>query len=120
MAPTTWILSVVNVPRCLRDAKPIVSKETSTFVDASIQAYGAASYLPCHHEDGTITCRLIASKSKVAPLKPITVHRLELMSAVLGLRLTQRIAAALEVPLETVNFYSDSGFCMSTTIVISF
>ena len=92
-------LSVVKVPRCLRDAKPVVSKEIVTFVDASMQAYGAASYLCYHYEDDTISSRLIASKSKVAPLKPITVPRLELMSAVLGLRLTQRVATIIEISL---------------------
>jgi hypothetical protein len=51
---------------------------------------------------------MIASKSKVAPLKPGTVPRLELMGAILGLRLTQNISRVLEIPMQSVMFFSDS------------
>ena len=56
----------------------------------------------------TATSRLIASKSKVAPLTPVTIPRLELMAAVIGLRLTQAIIRVLEVSMSIVKFYSDS------------
>ena len=65
-------------------------------------------YLLCEYGDGTLSCRLIASKSKVAPLKPITVPRLELKGAILGLRLTQNICRVLEIPVQSVLFFSDS------------
>ena len=38
----------------------------------------------------------------------MTVPRLELMGAVWGLRLTQHLVHILEVPIQTVTFYSDS------------
>lgn len=79
-----------------------------TFVDALQQAFGAVSYLRCKYEDGSVTSRLIASKSKVAPLTPITIPRLELMGAIVGLRLTQSISRVLEVPIKAATFYSDS------------
>ena len=84
------------------------SKEVVTFVDASQQAYGAASYLRCEYEDGTVSAQLIASKSKVAPLTPMTVPRLELMGAIVGLRLTQSVSRVLELPVKAASFYSDS------------
>lgn len=101
-------LSNVRVPRCLREAKEVATKRIIAFVDASLQAYGTVVYLQCVYNDGTVSSRLIASKSKVAPLKPMTVPRLELMGAVLGLRLTQHLTHILEVPMQTVTFYSDS------------
>ena len=103
-------LADIRVPRCLREAgKKIVKKSVITFVDASLKAYGAVAYLHCEYEDTSVSCRLISSKTKVAPLKPISVPRLELMAAVLGLRLTQRIVSILEVSMDTVMFYSESN-----------
>ena len=87
----------MKTPRCLRSSEPVKSKRNVTFVDASQQAYGAAVYMRCEYHNAAITSRLIAAKSKVAPLTPMTVPRLELMGAILGLRLTQ-----------SVTFYSDS------------
>ena len=101
-------LAKVKAPRGLRNQQPVKSKEVVTFVDASQQAYGAVSYLRCEYEDGSVTSRLIASKSKVAPLTPITIPRLELMGAIVGLRLTQSVSRVLEVPVKAATFYSDS------------
>lgn len=52
-------------------------------------------------EDGLVTSQLIviASKSKVASLTPMTIPRLELMGAIVGLRLTQYMSRVLEVPI---------------------
>ena len=103
-------LADIRVQSCLREAaKEIVKKSVITFVDASLSAYRAVAYLHCEYEDTTVSCRLISSKIKVAPLKPISVPRLQLMAAVLGLRLTKRIVGILEVSMDTVMFYSDSN-----------
>ena len=96
------------MPRCLREAKEVVTKRVVSFVDASLQAYGTVVYLQCVYNDASVTSRLIASKCKVAPLKPMTVPRLELMGAVLGLRLTQHLTLVLGLPMQSVTFYSDS------------
>ena len=101
-------LASLRVPRCLRQSKKVLTKKIITFVDASIQAYGAVVYLLCEYEDQTTSSRMITSKSKVAPLKPVTVPRLELMGAILGLRLTQNISRVLEIPMQSVMFFSDS------------
>lgn len=75
-------------------------------MDASLQAYGTAVYLQCVNSDGTTSSLLIASKSKVAPLKPMTVPRLEQMGVVLGLGLTQHLIIVLGLPMQVVTFYS--------------
>ena len=81
-------MAEVSVPRCLRKPKPIMTSEVVTFFDASKEAYCAVAYLQHGYDDGTVTSRMIASKDKVAPLIPVTIPRLELMGAVLALRLT--------------------------------
>ena len=81
-----------------------MTKKIVTFVDASQLAYGAVVYLLCEYEDETVSSRMFASKSTVALLQPITVSRLELMGAVLGLRLTGNICRVLEMSVRAVRF----------------
>lgn len=98
-----------KIPRCIRDKFTVVSLKLITFVDASTKAFGAAVYARVEYEQPhPTTCRLLASKSKVAPLTPVTVPRLELMAAVIGLRLTQALIRVLEIPMNMVTFFSDS------------
>ena len=101
-------VAAIQIPRCLCAHKQVASREVVTFVDASLKAYGTVVYLRCMYEDGSCSSRLIASKSKVAPLTPITVPRLELMAAILGLRLTQNVLQALSMSMQDATFYSDS------------
>ncbi len=85
---------------------PVKKKEIVTFVDASKAAYGAVSYLRTKYEDNQVSCRLIAAKSKVAPLNPTTIPRLELMAAVLGLRLAQSIHKVMCLLIQGRDFRS--------------
>ena len=98
----------ISVPRSLRELKPILTSEVVTFVDVSKEAYGAVAYIRHGYDDGSVTSRMKASKSKVAPLTHVTIPRLELMAAVLGLRLAQSIVKVLELNLKEALFYSDS------------
>ena len=79
-----------------------------TFVDASQKAYGAVSYLHCVLQNGTVTSRLIALKTKFAPLLYVSIPRLELMGAMLGLKLTQAAANSLEADVSKATFWTDS------------
>ena len=50
-----------------------------TFVGTSLEAYGAAAYAHYEYEDGTVTNRLITSKSRVTPPQAVSVPRLEIV-----------------------------------------
>ena len=103
------IVSQVEIPGSIRNKATVVSLELITFVDTSTSAFGAAVYARVEYEQPVpTTCHLLASKSKVAPLAPMTAPRLELMAAVVGLRLTQALIKVLELPMSAVIFYSDS------------
>ena len=65
----------------------------------SNKAYSAVVYILCRTEN-EIYARLIASKSRVAPLKKSTIPRLELMSATLLARLMHMVKSALKSQIE--------------------
>ena len=79
-----------TVKRCyIEDPFHVQSIQLHMFSDASELAFSAVAYLRIKDgkRDGKISCLLIASKSRVAPLKQLTMPRLELQGAVLSARL---------------------------------
>ena len=90
-------LELVKIPRCLTDPSLKVEElSIHTFSDASKNAYTA---VVCAHvyEDSNITPQLIMSKSRLAPLKAVNIPRLELLGALIGLRLTRQVCSALKI-----------------------
>jgi hypothetical protein len=79
------------------------------FCDASRRAYAAVVYVRAI-VDGTIQVKFVAAKTRIAPLKEITIPRLELLAAVLLSKLIVNVRAALESELSLDNLicYSDS------------
>lgn len=51
------------------------------FSDASERAYAGVVYLRMHDSEGHVLVALVMSKTKVAPIKRITIPRLELCGA---------------------------------------
>ncbi|XP_036149076.1 uncharacterized protein LOC118647744 [Monomorium pharaonis] len=77
------------------------------FCDASMNGYGACIYIRAVKNERVIV-NLLCAKSRVAPLKTITIPRLELNGAVLLVRLYREAARALNIkPAKTI-FWSDS------------
>ena len=84
-------------------------KSLHTFVDASENAYGAVVYVRCLLKDGSVTRNIVAAKARVAPSVSTSIPRLELMAAVIGVRLTTRITKVLDIPMCRSTFWSDSA-----------
>ncbi|XP_072946527.1 uncharacterized protein [Epargyreus clarus] len=99
-------LNTLNIPRWILQDKAI-NVEFHAFSDASERAYGACIYSRTCCEDGTVHIQLIASKNKVAPLKPTTMPRLELCAALLSTRLYAKLVSSLTIPV-TCRFWCDS------------
>lgn len=76
--------------------QPDARLELHGFADASTSAYAAAVYLKVISSSGDVTISLLAGKSRVAPLAPLTVPRLELAAALLLSRLTSFVRAHLD------------------------
>lgn len=108
-------LKDVQVPRCLlgflRFDKAVTS-ELHAFVDASREAYACAIYLRTAGISG-VECSLIVAKSKVAPLKPTSIPRLELQAALIGARLMEHVQQSLTLPVFRRVFWSDSSTVLS-------
>ncbi|XP_055633964.1 uncharacterized protein LOC129774271 [Toxorhynchites rutilus septentrionalis] len=79
-----------------------------TFADASKDAYGACLYIRSEDANGNVKVKLLTSKSKVTPLKPISIPRLELCAALLASRLFEKVVAALNPSSSQNYFWSDS------------
>lgn len=82
------------------------------FSDASTHGYGQCFYLRLRNEDGNVHCALVMTKSRVSPLKVITIPRLELTAAVISVEISNVLKRELEyVDLEE-SFFTDSEVVM--------
>ena len=109
-----WISELKNVENCKisRCYKPredsIVSTELHLFCDASENAYAAVGYWRFKLKDGKFHTSIIMAKSKVAPLKPTTILRLELQAAILAVRMAKITSQQHTYKFERRVFWSDS------------
>ncbi|CAK1597961.1 unnamed protein product [Parnassius mnemosyne] len=78
------------------------------FTDASECAYGACIYVRSVSDKGEVMVRLLTAKSRVAPIKPTTIPRLELCGALVGARLYEKVVNSLRVKVDQVYFWTDS------------
>ena len=91
----------ITVPRCYFDT---TRDETTNyclygFGDASITAYAAVVYLVEETYDHKCSS-FVVSKTRVSPLKALTIPRLELLSAVLLARLIATVSESLSTRME--------------------
>ena len=85
--------------------------EVHVFRDASERAYGAAFYLRCI-VDEVVTVRLICSKAMVAPIKMVTLPRLELLAALVATRLLRYFCQATDY-ISKAFLWSDSAITLA-------
>jgi hypothetical protein len=114
-------LHLMKIWRLMR-AKNKVRREYHIFTDTSGLAIGAAIYCVSYPKTGTPKVTLIAAKSKIIPrVKPsessktnfpetnrVSINKLELIGALLGLQLFETIRPSLE-SMEKVHCWTDSS-----------
>ncbi|MCF1458716.1 MAG: hypothetical protein LPH21_14545, partial [Shewanella sp.] len=102
-------LKDIQVPRRLWNKGMIAdSMSLHTFLDASESAYGAVVYARCTYEDGTVSTNIVSALTRVSPNIATSIPRLELMGAIVGVRLTSRIAEVLGIKLTKTTFWCDN------------
>ncbi len=97
------------VPRCIKPETlgKLSSIQLHHFADASETGYGAASYLRLVDESGITHCVLLLGKSRVTPLKLLTIPRLELSAATVAVKLHKVVSNELELPIHDTKFWTD-------------
>ncbi|KAK7896104.1 hypothetical protein WMY93_021429 [Mugilogobius chulae] len=103
-------LENISVPRCF---KPVgfgesVYNQLHHFADASEEGYGTVSYLVQKNSSNQVHCSFVLGKARVAPLKPMTVPRMELTAATMAARMDEVLRSEIHLPLQTSAFWSDS------------
>lgn len=103
-------LSDLEVKRCVKahDLGRATSARLHHFADASEKGYGVCTYLVLKNEKHQAHCAFIMGKARVAPLKTVTIPRLELTAATVAAKMDKMVQAELDMDLEESVFWSDS------------
>lgn len=78
------------------------------FADASEKAMGCVAYARVSDEHGQTSIHMITSKSKVAPVRKMTIPRLELWAALMAAELSQFVRTTLNMGTVEAFFWTDS------------
>lgn len=103
-------LCKLKIPRCYKpsNAQHIVTAEIHNFSDASTTGYGQCSYLRLIDEQGDIHISLLMSKARVAPLKVVSIPRLELQAACTSVDVSRFLKEQLQMENIQEFYWTDS------------
>ncbi|KHJ42493.1 Pao retrotransposon peptidase [Trichuris suis] len=79
------------------------------FCDASESAYGAVAHLRSTSRNKEATVGLAFAKVRVAPVRRLSVPRLELLAAVVAVRIARLLIRELHILKEKISFWTDSN-----------
>ena len=107
------ILKDISLPRCYFDSEPTTSITLHGFSDTSTLAYAATIYIRATYSDGSVSSKLVMAKTRVAPLKTVSVPRLELCGAMMLSELLATVQVILDLPKSAVFAWIDSTVALS-------
>lgn len=93
--------------------QPSCRLELHGFADASNHAYAAVVYLRISTPSRDVHVSLLTSKSKVAPIAPLTVPRLELSAALLLTQLVNFVKTTLDLSSTPCTCWTDSTIVLT-------
>lgn len=108
------LLGTLKISRYLLLEKTLQKIEIHGFADASIAAYGACIYMRSFYDDGSVCCNLVTSKSKVAPIKSVSLPRLELCAMLVLSKLCYRVVKIFDskFSFDSINLWTDSQIAL--------
>ena len=107
------VIAKITLPRCYFLPLKAVTQQLHGFSDASERAYAGVVYIRATYGDGTTSSRLVVAKTRVAPLKLISIPRLELCGGVLMSELLATVMATLNIEEESVFAWTDSTVALA-------
>ena len=107
-------LSTIGIPCCYFPKEAAVySVQLHGFSDASENAYAGVVYLRVSDTSGNVHLALVTSKTKVAPIKRLSIPRLELCGAQVLAQLVSHVQKDLQLPLSDTFTWTDSTIVLS-------
>ena len=103
-------LKEVKINRCFlgKDCEKIKHCSLHHFSDASETGYGQVTYIRTVDQNDKINCNIVMAKSRVAPLKFVSVPRLELTAATLAVKISVQLKQELDIKIDEERFWTDS------------
>ncbi|KAK7899128.1 hypothetical protein WMY93_019981 [Mugilogobius chulae] len=104
------LLDKYHVSRCLKPPRfgEVSSAQLHHFCDASESGYGTVTYLVSKNQKSESHCAFVMGKSRVAPLKSVTIPRMELIAATMASRMDVLWKRELQMDLLESVFWTDS------------
>ncbi|XP_003743109.1 uncharacterized protein LOC100904758 [Galendromus occidentalis] len=87
----------------------IQRRELHAFADASLTAYGCVIYLREIFDNAIPRVHFLIAKGKVSPVRPMSIHRLELLGALLSARLVNTLTNLVDLKIDSTHLYSDNS-----------
>ncbi|UYV60184.1 hypothetical protein LAZ67_1000270 [Cordylochernes scorpioides] len=104
-------LEHIQIPRCVVPGK-FMKVELNGFCDASQKAYAASLYLKVILSNTSAKTFLLVAKTRVAPMKVVSLPKLELCSALLLARLVKTVYDNLPLTINEIYLWSDSTIAL--------
>ena len=104
------LLEKQKIQRCMypKGFGKVISTEIHHFSDASASGYAQCSYLRLTDDEQKVHCSFIMGKTRVTPLKTVTIPRLELTAAVVSVKVSAFLQRELEYRDIVEVFWTDS------------
>lgn len=106
-------INQLRISRCVKFAVDSQLVQLHGFCDASQRAYGACIYVRTRIGTNEYRTELLCSKSRVAPLKAVTLPRLELSAAVLLAHLMKSVVDSIDILNLQIFLWSDSTIALN-------
>ncbi len=104
------LLEKVKVLRCVKppEFEDPVKLEIHSFADASEKGIGEVSYLRMADVKDGVHVSFLMAKSRVVPIKPMSIPRLELTAAVVAVNVTTMLENELDYDNLQTTYFTDS------------